>query len=87
MLAPVKTWFGNAAVVREENKSQLMLPWLCGLSSVLYIQTVFDTLANSPKQQNSYIAKMSINRRDLTLLYLYTKYSKRNKIILITKVW
>lgn len=78
MLAPVKTWFGNAADVREENKNQLTLPWLCGLSTVLYIQTVFDTFANSPKQQNSYIAKMSINHRDLTPLY--TKYSKRNNI-------
>lgn len=87
MLALVKTWFGNAADVREENKSQLMYSWLCGLSTVLCIHTVFDAVANSPEQQNGHIAKMNINHGNLTLSYLYTKYSKLNKIILIMKLW
>jgi len=75
MLALVKTWFGNAADARKENKSQLRLPWLCGLSIVLCIHTVI-AVANSPGQQNGHIAEMSISLRDLTLSYLYIKYSK-----------
>lgn len=47
-----------------------MVMWL---STVLRVHAVFDTFANSPKQQNSYIAEMNISHRDLTLLYLYTK--------------
>lgn len=73
MLALVKTWFGNAALAKEEIKSQLTLSWLCGLSTVLCIHTVFDAVANSPEQQNGHIAKINISHRDLILLYLYTK--------------
>lgn len=86
MLVLVETLFGNAADAREENKSQLILPWLCGLSTVLCIHTVFDAVANSSEQQNGHIANMNISHEDLTLLYLYTKYSKLNKIILIMKL-
>lgn len=72
-------------MLEKRIKGQLMLPWLCGLSTVLCIHTVFDAVANSPEQQNAHIAKMNSSHRDLTLLY--TKYSKLNKIILIMKLW
>lgn len=39
------------------------------LSTVLRVHAVFDTFANSPKKQNSYIAEMIISHGDLTLLY------------------
>lgn len=58
----------------------------CVDSALFCIHTVFDAVANSPEQQNGHIAKMNINHRNLTLLYLYTKYSKLNKIILIMKL-
>lgn len=87
MLALIKTWFGNAADAREENKSQLMLSWLCGLSAVLCIHTVLDAAPDSPQQHNSHTAKMNISHRDLSQLYSYIKSSILNKIILIMKLW